>query len=339
VNADAAVEAAVPEPPTALPSLAAVAEARRVLNTRLPVTRLVPAPALSERTGAAVLLKLESELPTGSFKPRGAIWALARRLREGAVHEVVASSTGNHGAAVAYAASLLGVTATIFLPAGANPVKRARITSLGARLVEGGADLAEAAVGARAHAAAAGAFFLDDATDPHLPAGPATIAAELFEQAPEAGTIVVPVGDSALIRGVAAVAQAQPHPVRVIGVQADRAPSYYLSWRAGVAVETDTCDTIADGLATRTPQPPSVAALRAAVDAMVLVGEDALLDAVAWLLLEEHVVAEPSGAAATAAVLAGALGEARDGADRPVVLLVTGANLSPDVLRRAAART
>jgi threonine dehydratase len=316
---------------SALPRDDQVRAARELLRRYLPETRLVAAPSLTRTLGAPVSLKLESELPTASFKPRGAIWALATRMARESVREVVASSSGNHGAAVALAASLLGVPATIYLPRNPNPIKRRRIAELGARIVEVGAvDLTGAAEAAAAHAAEHGAFFLNDATDPDLPAGPATIAVEILEQAPDTGAIFVPIGDSALIRGVAAAARSVRPGIRVIGVQAEKAPCYYLSWKQGRAVPTDSCDTIADGLATRVPQAASVAALDSVVNDIVLVSEDQLVAAIGYLLVEEHVVAEPSGAATTAAALAaGALAE-------PTVLLVTGGNLAPELLPRVA---
>jgi threonine dehydratase len=309
---------------SALPGDGAVRAAREILARHLPVTRLVAAPSLSRKLGAPVSLKLESDLPTGSFKPRGALYALAHRMAREPVREVVAASTGNHGAAVAYAAAVLGVRATIFLPENPNPIKRARIAELGATIVETGlGDLTAAATAARALAGETGAYFLDDASDPDLPAGPATIAVEIFEQAPDTRVLFVPVGDSALIRGMAAVARRHQPAVRVVGAVAAGAPSYHLSWTQGRAVPTDSIDTIADGLAVRMPYQASVDALRSAVDEVVLVTDEQMLAAMRHLLLEEHVVAEPAGAAATAAALAaGSL-------DQPAVLLVSGANLSP----------
>src|SRR5438034_1017903 len=146
-----------------------VQSARELLAQHLKPSRLVPAESLSRRTGVPVFLKVESDLPTGSFKPRGAIYALASRLSRGAVREVVAASTGNHGAAVAYAARKLGLPAKIFLPATPNPVKRARIAALGAEIIEAGRDLAEAASNAANYARREGAYLLDDASDPDLP--------------------------------------------------------------------------------------------------------------------------------------------------------------------------
>ena len=208
--------------------------ARELLSRFLPRTRLVEAASLIEIANVPVRLKLESELPTGSFKVRGAIYALSINKARRAISEVVASSTGNHGAAVAYAARLLDIRATIFLPADPNPVKRANIARQGARIVEEGSDLAQAFLLADAHARRTGALFLNDATDADIPDGAGTIADEIVEECPDVTAIYVPVGDTALIRGVAARAKALKPSVRIIGVQAARAPSYWQSWRTGV---------------------------------------------------------------------------------------------------------
>jgi threonine dehydratase len=311
--------------------LASVRQAREFLAKYFAATRLIGAPFLSERAGKRVYLKLEAELPTGSFKVRGALWSLATRLKRGSVEEVIASSTGNHGAAVAYAAKLLGIKARIFLPAGCNPVKRRKIASLGAEIVEcGGADLAAAFQLATEYAKRPGVYFLNDATDVDLPAGPGTIGCEILEQLPEVGSIVVPMGDTALIRGIAAAAKQIAPRVRIIGVQAERAPAYFRSWKEDRVVGTETCDTIADGLATRTPDEANVRDMKKLVDDVVLVSEEQMLQAIEILLVDEHVLAEPAGAASIAALL-NAGSEFGDN----VVLVVSGANISRDVLRRA----
>jgi threonine dehydratase len=312
----------------AIPTLVAAREADTLLQRYFPPSRLVRVSI------GQVYVKLESDLPTGSFKPRGALHALARNLARRTVREVTASSTGNHGAAVAFAAQQLGVAATIFLPSNANPVKRARIASLGARIVEDDTpDIAAACQRAMAYAASkSDVYFLNDATDPDLPAGPGTIALELLEQLPAVDTIVVPMGDTALVRGVAGIAKQLSPNVRVVGVQAARAPSYVLSWKDGRVITTDTCDTIADGLATRTPEAENVQAIRELVDEVVLVSEDEMLGAIWHLASVEHVIAEPAGAAATAALL-----HAKFAPGDHTVLLVTGANITPDVLRSACA--
>jgi len=308
-------------------------EAREILARYLPKTRLVRATSLERDPEQKIFLKLENELPTSSFKVRGALYALSVQLQRAKVQEVVASSTGNHGAAVAYAAKMLGMKARIFLPEKCNPVKRANIARLGAEIVEkGSVDLAAAFELAEQYAHEHGAFFLNDATDADLPAGPGTIACEILEQLPEADAIYVPMGDTALIRGVAEAAKQISSIVKIIGVQSERAPSYFLSWKEGRAIETETCDTIADGLATRTPVEANVEAIRELVDKVVLVSEEEMLSAIGKLLIGEHVVAEPAGAAATAAFL-----KSNQDKNLNVVLLVTGANIATGVLKRAIA--
>jgi len=308
----------------------AVREAQILLARYLPVTRLVPALSVSRLMNTNVFLKLESDLPTGSFKPRGALYALAVTLQQQEIREVIASSTGNHGAAVAYAAHVLGVPAKIFLPANPNPVKRAKIVGLGANVVEvGGADLADAYQEACEYSKGSGIYFLNDATDPDLPAGPATIAYEILDQQPATEVIYVPMGDTALIRGIARAAKQRSPKIRIVGVQAERAPSYYLSWKQGKPISTETCDTIADGLATRTPEAENVERICELVDDVRLVSEKEMLSAIRHLLLEEHILAEAAGAAATAALM-----QATEGAAN-VVAVVTGSNVPPDVLRKA----
>jgi threonine dehydratase len=311
---------------TVFPDLLSIREARKLLAQYLSITPTIAARSLS-RTGVAVHLKLETELPTGSFKPRGALYALSVNLARRPIEEVTASSTGNHGAAVAFAAKTLGIPATIFLPSNPNPVKRRKISDLGARIVEcGDADLAGAFREASAYSSRPGAYFLNDATDADVPVGTATIGMEIVEQVPTVSTVYVPMGDTALIRGIAAAVKQLSPKVRVIGVQAERAPSYYLSWKQGKAVPTDTCYTCADGLATRTPEQQNVKVIRELVDDVVLVSEDQMLQAIKRLYKEEGVLAEPAGAAATAAFLAYAPNESGC-----AVLVVTGANISDDV--------
>jgi len=313
------------------PMATEIAGARKFLAEYFAPTRLVEAPSVSRLTGRRVYLKLEMELPTGSFKVRGALWALAERLRKGAVREVVASSTGNHGAAVAYAAQKLGVKATIFLPEKNNLVKRARIAALGAAIVEEGSeDLAGAWKAAEYYSQKTGAYFLNDATDPVLPAGPATIGCEILEQRPDVEEIYVPMGDTALIRGVAAAIKQHNAAVKIVGVQAATAPSYFLSWKSGVCTETETCNTIADGLSTRTPDTKNVRTIRELVDDVVLVSDHAMLRAIALLSAQERIVAEPAGAAATAALL-----QRKGNGGRVAVALITGANIQKDILDRA----
>jgi threonine dehydratase len=306
-----------------------VEAALRILRTYFAPSRLVAAHSLGPK--AKVYLKLESELPTGSFKVRGAVYALLLRQRTSPITEVVASSTGNHGAAVAYAATLVGIQARIFLPNNPNARKRKNIADLGASIEEGGEDITAAFARASEHAERTGAYLLNDATDPDLPAGPATISCEILEQLPDVATIIVPVGDSALIRGVAFAARHLKPAIRIIGVQAEQAPAYYLSWKQGRVIQTDSCTTIADGLATRSPVGENVTSIRQLVDDIRLVTEQELLVAVRSLAQDENLIAEPAGAAALAAYLAGTV-ELSDGA---TVLVVSGGNVAPEVLDKA----
>lgn len=311
-----------------------VEQARAFLRQHLGISRLVHAQWLSQASGAEVYLKLENETETGSFKPRGALYALHRHCQRGPVAGVVACSTGNHGAGVAFAARRCGVAATIFLPRNPNPTKRARIEQLGANIIEVAHDYEAAREHAASFAREHGWYFLEDGRDPDLRVGQATIGCEILEQLPAVEVLYVPVGDTTLITGVAfAVKQLKPE-VRVIGVQAERAPAYYLSWQQRRVVSTDTCDTIADGLATRQPREENVRLLGELVDEMRLVSEQEMLQAIGWLLLQEHTVAEPAGAGAAAALLQA--GQRHTG--QKVVVLITGANITREILRQAVAK-
>lgn len=313
-------------------SLEQIRGAEKLLRQYFQPTRLVEARSLERSGGKRVYLKLESEQPTGSFKVRGAVYALSVRMERGGVREVVAPSTGNHGAAVAYAAKLLGIPATIFLPRNPNPVKRKKIVELGAKIVEEGKDSSVTFEAAWDYSRRDGVYLLNDATDEDLPGGPATIASEIFEQAPETGAIFVPMGDTALIRGMATAAKYLQPKTRIIGVQAEMAPSYYLSWKKRKLVTTETCDTIADGLATRIPEDSNVRDILELVDEVRLVSEREMLVAIRHLIENEKVMAEPAGAAATAALLQSAPEGAKN-----IVAIVSGANISEEVLKQARA--
>ncbi len=314
-------------------NLEQIAKARKLFARHFPVTRLQIAPWVSRMAGVEVALKLEVDQPTGSFKVRGALYALAANLDRAKISEVVTASTGNHGAAVAYAASCLSVPCTVFLPEHPNPTKRARIRSLGANVVEAGSDLSQAAVLASVHATKNGAYFLNDATDPDLPAGPATIACEVLEQRPETDAFIIPVGDTAFIRGIATAVQYLRPEILVIGVQSTGASAYYDAWKTGKATSY-TPKTIADGLASQNPDTRNVAEIRKCIDDFCLVSDEELLETMLRLILEERVLSEPAGAAATAALVYKKL---KNFGKRPTAL-VSGANISPEVLRLLGSR-
>ena len=314
------------------PTAEQVNDARELLRRLLRPTRLVRAERLGGGTDTRIYLKLETELPTRSFKPRGALYALMKTLQQRSVKGVVAASTGNHGAAVAYAARLAKLPATIFLPQSPNPIKRARIVALGANVAEVERKAESLGDAAASFAKGHDYYFLNDASDELVPVGTATIAAEILDELPTPDVILVPMGDTALIRGVAAEAKRRHPGVRIVGVQAAQAPSYFRSWREDRVVTTDTCDTIADGLATCVPLAENVREIRRLVDEVCLVSEEEMLRGIRALLFEEHVVAEAAGAAPLAALLQNPTAYA----GRSVVLLVTGANITHELLRRAA---
>jgi len=313
--------------------MADVLDARKFLEQFLTPTRLIRAESLERSSGAQVWLKLEIENPTGTFKVRGALNAVRRRSQQSHLEGVVTSSTGNHGAAIAFAAREMNLKSRIYLPENPNPVKRDRIAKLGAEIVEVGRDLEESREHAAKFSKESGWPLIVDVDDPYIAAGAAAIACEILDQAPSTDVIVVPIGDSNLIRGIAFAAKQIRPTIRIIGVQAEAAPAYYLSWKEHRSLNTESADTIADGLSTRTTTEDNVSQLTALIDDIRLVTDDEMLHAIAFLLLNEHTVAEPAGAASTAALLKAE----KEFAGKNVVLVVTGANIAPDILRRAVA--
>jgi len=322
--------APAPAPPLTMERVRA---AQSILRKIVPESRLVGASKLSKQSGGWAYLKLESEGPTGSFKVRGAYYAIDSRQKQsdGKLLGVVTSSTGNHGAAVAYAAFMLHIPVRVYLPEDPNPAKKARIAELGAEIVEVGKFLEDTRRHAAKFAAESGWYDVVDGTDSNMLPGTATIACEILDNLAQVDAIFVPVGDSTLIRGVAFAAKQLRPEVKIVGVQAERAPAYALSFARRHAVSTDASDTIADGLAVRDALEENVRQMAGLVDEFVLVSEDEMLGAVRYLLLEEHVVAEPAGAATTAAFLKNGAAYAK----KTAVLLVTGANVTEQILLRA----
>lgn len=294
--------------------------------TAAPASPLEPAPAgLTARED--VWLKREDVHELGAFKWRGALPTMDAFLARGA-REVVTASTGNHGAATAWAAARAGIRATVFAPVGASRAKLALIEGLGAGVREVGRDLDEAKELARAHAAAAGAAFFEDGAEPTQFAGYATIAEELVAQLGRApAAVLVPVGNGALLAGVGGALRRLAPEAERIGVAAKEAPVMALSHAAGRVVESTRSETFADGLAVRVAIPLAVEQLATAASRFVLVSERAIARAVgAYAGVGLRV--EGSGAATLAAL-------DQLEADGPVVLLVTGRNIDDALLARA----
>jgi threonine dehydratase len=281
--------------------------------------------ALAEFAGRHELwLKREDVHELGVFKWRSTL-PVVRRLGRDAV---VTSSTGNHGAAVAWACKEEGVRAIVFVPPGASPPKLALLERLGADVRVAGSDLDEAKDAARAYAAAEGLPFFEDGAEPLQYEAYEAIGDEILEQCPSTpATVVTPIGNGALAGGIGAALGRRAPGVLRVGVVAQQLPVMAASYEAGVPVEVPAGQTIADGLAVRVAIPLAVERLRTAVDLMLRVSERELAEALV-ACHDAGVAVEPSAAAALAAAPKLPGGE-------PVVLVMTGRNLDPAVLVRA----
>jgi threonine dehydratase len=275
-----------------------------------------------EQLEDGIYLKREDEHELGAFKWRGAA-AVLEQLRPSVV---VTASTGNHGAATAWAAKRAGVPAVVFVPEEASAAKLALIEAQGAELHHVGADVDEAKTAARAYAAEHDAFFFEDGAEQAQFEGYEAIAEELLDELPEPAAVVVPVGNGALAIGVfRALARRAPDVLRV-AVAAEEAPAMWESWRAGAPVDSDRCSTFADGLAVRVAIPLAVAELNALAQRFELVSEVELEDAV-----RTYAAAGIRAEGAAAAPLALAR---REQLPRPLVLIVTGRNVDDALYER-----
>jgi threonine dehydratase len=245
-------------------------------------------------------LKLELLQHSGSFKARGAFANLL--LREIPAAGIVAASGGNHGAAVAYAAMRLGVRAKIFVPTVSSPAKIQRIRSYGADLVVGGERYADALAASEAWARDSGALPVHAYDQAETLLGQATLGLELSEQAPSLDTVLVPVGGGGLLGGVAAWYAGR---VKVIGIEPEAAPTLTEALKAGGPVDAPAGGIAADSLAPRRVGALMFPIARALVARVLLVDDDAIRAAQQRLWEAVRVVAEPGGAAAFAALLAG----------------------------------
>lgn len=314
------------------PTLADIERAREALARRAPPTPLLHSAALSRLTGADVHLKLECLGPTGSFKWRGAANRLTALTDAERRRGVMTASTGNHGAAVAWAAHDADMRATVVLPHGVPDIKRDAIADAGADILVQGANWNESCARARRLAAERGMLYVEDGEDPAIMAGAGTLALEVLDALPDVQDVVMAVGGGNLIAGCAIAVKGRAPAARVIGVQSEAAPGSYLSWRIGRITEA-ACDTFAGGMATTGPVPMAFDVMRRAVDDMLLVSEDELMRAIGLIAARHALIAEGAGAAALAAVLRyPALF-----AGRRVALVITGRNLDPRTLAAALA--
>ncbi|MGY6650875.1 threonine ammonia-lyase [Amycolatopsis sp. TRM77291] len=291
-----------------------VAEAAKVIDPVFLNSPQYGDEQLNARLGRSVLVKIETLNPLRSFKGRGADY-FAAGLEPGTT--MVCGTSGNFGQAVAYAARKRGLRAEVFVPADVSPVKLRRIKTLGARVrrVEGEVKVAAAAFAAEAP----DRVFVVDGRDPAISEGAGTIGLELAA-AGAIDTVVLPVGDGALIAGVALWLKAHTPDVRVVGVGTTSARAMATSWRAGEPVTVDRVNSFAGGISIRTPESESVRRLRSLVDDFVLVEDDDLRAAMRLGAETLGVLPEPAGAAGLAALTVHDLPGDR------VATVVTGAN-------------
>ncbi|GIX09795.1 threonine/serine dehydratase [Elioraea sp.] len=278
------------------------AAARRIAPfvRRTPLFR-VALPPLPE-----LALKLDTLQLSGSFKARGAFARLTLLDADERRAGLVTASGGNHGIAVACAAREAGVPATVFVPRSVHPAKAERIRRYGARLEVAGTVWDEANLAALAHAAAAGATYVHPFADPAVAAGQGTTALEILADAPEVDTILVAIGGGGLASGVAVAATALKPGIRIVGVEPTGAPTLHASLAAGAVVTLPAITTRVPTLAAGRTDERVFALLRDRLDRVVLI-EDSDMEAAARLLWDEAgIAADLSGAAAVAAVLAGA---------------------------------
>ena len=276
--------------------------------------------------GRRTIVKVETANPIRSFKGRGADFffqGLDPKLK------VVCASAGNFGQAIAYAGRSRGMAVEVLVAADANPVKIARMQSLGATVTVGGADFDAAKQLAIQRAREPGCLFVEDGDEPAISEGAGTIGVELLRAGP-IDSIVVPVGDGALIAGIATWVKHHSPNTKMIGVCPRGAPAMLHSWQSGKAM-AESAQTIADGISVSTPIPVSIERMRTLVDDIVLVDDSQMLDAMRVALSALGLILEPSGAAGLAAIRAHRIPGER------LATILTGSNLHPELLRELIA--
>jgi threonine dehydratase len=318
--------AAVSSTLVSLDDLRAAAAVLRGVAVRTP---LLPADALSERLGGPVWLKPEMLQRGGAFKLRGAYVYVAGLPPEVRARGVIAPSSGNHAQAVALAARLFGVPATVVMPITVTPAKRGGAERLGATVVLAGTTTQDRMERAEAIAAETGATLVPPYDDPVIVAGQGTVGLEIVEDLPEVATVLVPVGGGGLSAGVAAAVKLLAPHVRVIGVEPAGAPKLSRAREAGEPVTIPGGGGLADGLLAIRVGTVPFAHHQAYVDEVVTVPDEALPGAMRLLLDRVKLVAEPSGAITVAALLEGLVRPA----DGPLVAVLSGGNIEWDGLR------
>ena len=313
-------------------NLSLIEEASRFLAGRVRATPLEDSPALSQRAGALVYLKLENLQATGSFKIRGALFALSRLTADEKMAGIATCSGGNHGKAVAYAARAMGLVPTITVPSSVDEAKHLGMVALGAEVVVSRfAGYDDTELWAMEEAAKAGRVWVSAFDDDAIMAGNGgSLAAEILEKLPEARSFVMPVGGGGLAAGAAFYAKAKRPDTLVVGCNHELSPALALSLERGEAfTRLPAVATTAGGIEGGIGRKP-FEVLRSRVDRVALVSEEELFEAVRFVFDHHQYVIETSAAAGVAALLTGKAGKLPG----PVVVVLTGRNISRATLRR-----
>jgi threonine dehydratase len=305
-----------------------IVAARELLIDVISPTPMLYSRVLSEQAGGPVYLKCENLQRTGSFKVRGAYTRIARLSHAERARGVVAASAGNHAQGVAFAAGLLGTSATVVMPERAPLPKVEATRAYGASVILHGSSVEEDLVEALRFADRTGAIFIHPFDHPDIVAGQGTLGFEIIEQCPAVRSILVPVGGGGLAAGIAVAVQSLDPAVQVVGVQAEAVPGLIASLTAGVPVQVVGTPTMADGIAVQRPGDIPFAILAAAGGRVVAVSEAALARGLLLCLERAKQVVEPSGAAGVAALLDGVEVEP------PVVVVLSGGNIDPLLLSK-----
>jgi threonine dehydratase len=287
-------------------------------------------PLLSERLGATAIVKHENHTPIGAFKVRGGLVYVDRLKRERPdIAGLITATRGNHGQSIAYAASRYGVPVTIYVPHGNSTEKNRAMRAFGAKLVEHGDDFQAAREESERRAKLDGLEMVPS-FHPDLVMGVATYALELLRKAPDLDILYVPIGQGSGICGCILARDLLGLKTEIVGVQSTEAPSYALSFAAGAVVTTETSSTLADGMATRVPDPDALAIIRKGASRIVQVTDREVAAAIRAYWTDTHNLAEGAGAAA----LAAALQEKQKIRGKRAGLILSGGNIDFDLFNR-----
>jgi threonine dehydratase len=289
---------------------------------------------VTEAAGRPLFVKCESHQPGGAFKIRGATNMLKRLSAEALRRGVITYSSGNHGQAVALAASRLDGRAVIVMPTTAPSVKVAGVKRWGAEIIQEGTTSIQRRKRAEEEADARGLTMVPPFDHEWIIEGQGTCGLEILDQLPDAGVVVVPVGGGGLISGVAAAIKLSRPDIRVVGVEPAGAAKMSESLKAGHPVTLARTETIADGLMPVRPGDLTFEHVKTFVDEVVTVDDDRIARAALWLFHEAKQVVEPSGAATVAAVLWPEADGLLTDRSKKVVAILSGGNVAPETLLR-----